>query len=89
MVAFVKQFLLHQFDASLCMLNDCIGLCPPALWDTPVVKYPFWQVAYHTLCFVDLYLSPGEQAFAPSPRFLPAGMKELDDEYPSRRFTKE
>ena len=71
------------------MLNDCIGKCPPALWDTPVAKYPFWQVAYHALCFVDLYLSPGEDAFTPRDDYHPAGWREFDAEYPSRRFERD
>ena len=70
------------------MLNDCVEKCPPAQWDGVVAKYPFWQVAYHTLCFVDLYLSPGETSFAPRADVHPAGLREFDDEYPSRRFTQ-
>ena len=67
----LQQILARQFDAALCMLNDCVEKCPPALWDARVAKYPFWQVAYHALCFVDLYLSPGEAAFAPRDEFPP------------------
>ena len=88
MIDDVKQVLVAQFEAALCMLNDCVEKCPPAHWDGLVAKYPFWQVAYHTLCMVDLYLSPGEAAFKPRADFHPAGMRELDDEYPSRRFTQ-
>ena len=32
-------------------------------WDAPIAKYPFWMVAYHTLCYVDCYLSPDNAAF--------------------------
>jgi len=86
MIDHVKQMLIAQFEAALCMLNDCVEKCPPAHWDGLVAKYPLWQVAYHTLCMVDLYLSPREDTFTTSPHFHPAGMRELDDEYPSRRF---
>jgi hypothetical protein len=84
----LKTILSHQFEASLCMLNDCVQMCPAHLWETPVARYPFWLVAYHTLCFVDLYLSPGEQAFQYHPVFHPKGGAEFDDEYPSRSFTQ-
>jgi hypothetical protein len=87
MTEYVKKILTGQFEAALSMLKDCIEQCPPEHWDGVVGKYPFWQVAYHVLCFVDLYLSPNEGSFQLG-KFHPQGMKELDDEYPSRRFDK-
>jgi hypothetical protein len=55
--------LAGQFEASLCMMNDRIRKCPPQHWDGKIARYAFWHVAYHTLCFVDLYLSPDEASF--------------------------
>lgn len=89
MIDHVKQILARQFEAALCMFSDCVEKCPAAQWDAPIAKYPFWQVAYHTLCFVDLYLSPDEATFEPRPAFHPAGLRELDNEYPSRRFQRD
>ncbi|MEX2217831.1 MAG: DinB family protein, partial [Phycisphaerales bacterium] len=92
--------LARQFEAALAMLADCLRKCPEEHWDTPIAKYPFWQTAYHTLCFVDCYLTPSNEAFhallaerAERRRpgeidFQPTGIKELEDEYPSRRFNK-
>lgn len=80
-----------QLAASLFMLNDCIVKCPEDQWDTMVVKYPYWQVCYHALCFGDLYSSPGKEAWTPQSGpegFHPMGWAEMDDEYPSRRFTQ-
>jgi len=84
----LKHIIIAQFEAALSMLNDCLQGCPPEHWDTPIAKYPFWQVAYHTLCFVDCYLAPDNAAWKPDPTFHPAGRAELDEEYPSRRFTQ-
>ena len=84
----LARFLIPQFDAALRMLHDCIAACPPDHWDSPIAKYPFWLVAYHTLCFADLYLSPNEASWQPSPVLHPRGIAELNDEYPSRRFTQ-
>ena len=85
MTEYLKQILTGQFEAALCMMNDCVEHCPPEHWDGKIGKYAFWHVAYHTLCFVDLYLTPNEEAF--QLRDLhPQGWRELDDEYPSRRF---
>jgi len=88
MIDLVKQVLANQFEASLCMMNDCVVKCPPAHWDGKVAKYPFWQVAYHTLCFVDLYLTVRHEAFV-FRDLHPGGWSEFDDEHPSRRFEQD
>ncbi len=79
-----------QLAASLAMLHACIEKCPEVHWDTPIAKYPFWQVSYHALCFGDCYSSLGNDLWKPdtSPGgFHPAGREELSQESPSRRFT--
>jgi uncharacterized damage-inducible protein DinB len=63
MMDFIKQILTGQFEASLCMLNQCIQRCPADQWEGRIANHTFRQVAYHTLFFADLYLSPGEEAF--------------------------
>jgi hypothetical protein len=88
MIEQVKSVLARQFDAALCMINNCLVKCPTEHWDGKVAKYPFWQVAYHTLCFVDLYLTTSKDAFA-FRSVHPQGWKEFDDEHPSRRFSRE
>jgi hypothetical protein len=85
MIEYVRKILAGQFEAALCIMNDCLTKCPPAHWDGMVGKYPFWLVAYHTLCFTDLYLSPSEAAFE-FREVHPCGWKEFNEEYPSRRF---
>ena len=87
MLDHLKQILTAQFEASLCMLNDCIRKCPREHWDGRVAKYPFWHVAYHTLCFTDLYLSPTQAAFQ-FRDIHPNSWGAFNDEHPSRRFTK-
>lgn len=87
----MRTILHNQFLAALAMFRDCVASCPAeegGAWDGLIAKYPFWQVAYHTLCFVDLYLERNEADFKTRPDFHPRGMAELDDEYPSRRFTR-
>ena len=63
MIEYLKTILTGQFEAALCMLNDCIRKCPPDHWEGRIANDAFRQVAYHTLFFVDLYLSPDEAAF--------------------------
>lgn len=89
MIDYVKKILTGQFEASLCMMNDCVQKCSQEHWDGKIAKYAFWQVAYHTLCFVDLYLSPNEESFQLRD-IHPQGWSEFrdvfDEEFPSRRF---
>jgi hypothetical protein len=86
MVEAYKKILAAQYEAVMFMLHECLEKCPAQCWDSPIGKYPFWQVAYHTLCITDGYLSPNEDAFETQPKFHPNGKAEIEDEYPSRRF---
>ncbi len=63
MIEYVKTILTGQFEAALCMLNECAQKCPPEHWEGKIANDTFRQIAYHTLFFVDLYLSPSEAAF--------------------------
>jgi uncharacterized damage-inducible protein DinB len=63
MIDYLKTVLTGQFEAALCMLNRCVRNCPPEHWDGKIANGTFRQVAYHTLFYVDLYLSPNEEAF--------------------------
>jgi uncharacterized damage-inducible protein DinB len=85
----MKPIVRSQFEASFAMLVDCIEKCPDAHWESAIAKYPFWHAAYHTLCFVDVYLTVSDEAWMPHAEFHPKGRQELEDEYPSRRFTRE
>ncbi len=88
MIDYVRAILRGQFETALCMMNDCLQKCPPEHWDGKIAKYAFWHVAYHTLCFVDLYLSPNEESFQLR-GIHPKGWSEYRDEFPSRRFGKQ
>ncbi len=91
-----RTIVRSQFSATLAMLEQCINQCPDGHWDDVIAKYPFWHVVYHTLCFVDCYLSPSNDAFvalvesrAAQPfNPQPLGMAELNEEFPSRRFSR-
>lgn len=95
-----SAIIRSQFKAALRMFADCLNVADESHMEAQIGKYPFWQVAYHTLCFIDCYLSPSDDAFraemaaravaaketgAFNPQ--PAGEAELAEEYPSRRFT--
>lgn len=92
-----RSVTIGQFEAALGMMKICLERCPEELWDTHIAQMPFWLVAYHTLCFVDCYLAPSDEAWQPrqtegngiGPGGLhPKGRAELEDEFPSRRFER-
>jgi hypothetical protein len=92
--------LWRQFGAAIDMLENALVACPAPLWnrrvwrDSPEQPLPpgfaeFWYIAYHTLFWLDLYLSGSqEEDFAPPAPFTrdeldPAGV------LPERPYTKE
>ena len=63
MIEYTKQILKGQFEAALCMLNQGVVACPPEHWENKIANATFRWVTYHTLFFVDFYLSPSEHQF--------------------------
>lgn len=78
------------------MLAECLTKCPDDQWAQPVGTYPFWMVAYHALCYTDVYLAKNNRSWKPDkgtkggpPALHPTGRKELSEEFPSRQFERE
>lgn len=63
MIETFKRLIASQFEASLCTLAHGIERCPAELWNARVAKYPFNQVAFHTVFFADYYLGPNAESF--------------------------
>jgi uncharacterized damage-inducible protein DinB len=63
MLDLYKSLVVNQFEAALAMLKKCVVACPQEHWEGKIANDTFRYVAYHTLFFADLYLSPSEQAF--------------------------
>ncbi len=79
----LKTSIWQQFGAAIDMLDDAISLCPEQLWtavlwkDPDDVKYgQFWFVAYHTLFWLDLYLTGSSDGFAPPSPFIRGALPE-------------
>lgn len=53
----ILQAVAEQYGAALRMLEDTIVNCNDTLWLDPNNKPVISQVVYHTLYFVDIYLS--------------------------------
>ena len=91
----LKTSLWQQFGASIDFLAETIRACPDTLWRAPLWQTPdakperaqFWYVAYHTLFWLDLYLTGAEEGFLPPPPFTLIE-QDGDDPLPERVYTK-
>ena len=63
MDTYLRQILTSQYEASLAMINQCVAACAEQHWEGKIANDSFRQIAYHTLFFTDLYLSPREEKF--------------------------
>jgi hypothetical protein len=83
-----KVILWQQFGAAIDMLENALRACPDDLWNDRSQRPEFWYVVYHTLFFLDLYLSDSVAGFAPPAPFT---LDELDPAglLPERPFTKD
>lgn len=70
------------------MLENAIVACPHELWRDRSRRPEVWYTVYHTLFFLDLYLSGSVEGFRPP---APYNLDELDPEgiLPGRVYTKE
>ncbi len=57
-----------QIRAALKMLRSSIEACPDSLWERDTDHNQTWVLAYHTVFFAHLYLSPSQEAFTPFER---------------------
>jgi hypothetical protein len=65
MIEYVRQTLVGEFEAALSMWKHCIEACPDEHWHDKIANGTFRWVTYHTLFFLDLYLSRSEADFRP------------------------
>ena len=84
----LKRTLWRQFGASIDMLENAITACPEKVWGDRSARPEFWYVAYHTLFFLDFYLSDSGAGFRPPSPFT---LDELDERglLPDRVYTRD
>jgi hypothetical protein len=83
-----KEILWQQLGAAIKMLENAVIACPDDVWSDRSRRPEYWYVVYHTLFFLDLYLSGTLEGFAPP---APFNMDEIDPAgvLPERPYTKE
>ena len=95
MNAFSKTIIWQQFGAAIDTLDDALRACPDDLWRERLWDHPserpeysqFGYLVYHTLFWLDLYLTGAEEGFAPPAPFTLSEMEE--DGLPVRPYTKD
>ena len=81
----LKKILWQQFGATIDMLENALIACPEELWNT---QSQFWYMGYHTLFYLDYYLSDDPDSFSPPAPFT---LSEFDpsDVMPNIVYSKE
>ena len=75
-----KDMLWRQFGAAIDMLGNALRDCPDELWENSLWEdqtdqwasagfSAFWYLCYHSLFWLDLYLTGAEEGFAPPEPF--------------------
>lgn len=75
-----NAMLWRQFAVAIDSLGDALRDCPDELWEARLWDdepeqwvaagfSTFWYLGYHTLFWLDLYLTGAEEGFAPPPPF--------------------
>jgi hypothetical protein len=93
-----NEMLWRQFGAAIDMFSECLRDCPDELWEKSLWQdqpdqwvadgfSAFWYLGYHTLFWLDLYLTGAEEGFVPPEPFDLVEMKE--DEALPRTYTRE
>ena len=78
----------QQFGASIEMIENAVHACPGHLWSDRSQRPEFWYLTFHTLFWLDLYLTRPDETFAPP---APFNLDELDPAgiLPEQPYTKD
>lgn len=92
-----RTIIWRQFGAAIDDLDNAIRACPDDLWRDRLWGDPaersfflpeFWYIVYHTLFWLDLYLTGAEEGFAPPAPFLLVEQDEYGP-LPERPYTRD
>jgi hypothetical protein len=93
-----NEMLWRQFGGAIDMLNEALRDSPDELWEKRLWEdqpdqwvaegfSAFWYLGYHTLFWLDLYLTGAEEGFAPP---APFDLVEMEpDEVLPRTYTRD
>ena len=83
-----KAIIWQQFGAAIDMLENAVIACPAKVWGDRPGPQEFWYLTFHTLFFLDFYLSDKREGFGPP---APFGLEEFDPAgvLPPRVYSKD
>ena len=83
----MKKIIWSQFGASIKMMENAIKACPDELWGDRTQNPEYWYLVYHTLFWMNFYLTDSPDDFTP---LTPFTLSELDPEglLPERVYTR-
>src|SRR5258706_16148675 len=92
----LKPSIWQQLGASIDYLADTVNACPDQLWLSSLWNHQdeqpefsqFWYRVYHTLFWLDLYLTGAEEGFVPPAPFTLIEQNE-DGPLPERPYSKD
>jgi len=90
--------LWQQFGATIDMLENALLACPSTHWNgrlwsdhsdhpLPPESAEFWYITYHTLFWLDLYLTGKTEGFAPPAHFR--NPFDPKSEFPTQPYTRD
>ena len=91
-----REIIWQQFGAAIDDLDNALRACPDDLWNGRLWDDPahekfflpeYWYIVYHTLFWIDLYLTGSEEGFVPPPPFLLVEQNE-NGPLPETPYTK-
>jgi len=82
-----REIVWGQFGAAIDSLELAIDACPDKIWGDRSQNPEYWYLVYHTLFFLDYYLSDSYEDFQPP---APFNLDELDPAgiLPDRVYTR-
>ena len=88
MVDFWKTIVWQQFGAALEMLENAMHDCPDEVWNDRSREPRFWYLIYHTLYWLDFYLSDSRLPYTPPAPFT---FDEMDENalLPTEPYSKD
>ena len=83
-----KDAVWQQFGAAMDMMKNAIEACPEKIWGDQSGFHEFWYMTYHTLFWLDFYLSETPEGFSP-PEPYTMGETDPAGVFPDRVYTKD
>lgn len=84
----IKEIIWQQFGAAIDSIGKAIDHCPEDHWRDDTKYYQIWYISFHTIFWLDYYLSAPSAEFTPPEPFT---MSEMDPKgiIPDPPYTKE